>query len=521
MSPRLLGPGTATVAFVVAILVTVVVEWVGYQGQIVPTVADGITGATLLICGVVAWQRRSVSRVGPLMILSGFGWLLGTLVPALVLVHRGPLVHLHISYPTGRLHRTLAIVTVAVAYVVALVEPMTRNDVLTLVLAGLISVAAVDMFVRTAGPARKAGVPALIAAFAFAGVLTLGAVGRLAGWGVDRQMLLLYDGVVTSVAILLLLDLLYGRWVDSTVADLVVGLGDAESVSLRDQLRRAMGDSSVEIGYWIPEQETYVDDAGNPVDVPRNGETRSVTVIRDGEQPLAVLVHDAVVGQDQQLMAAVSTAARMAMTNARLRADIRERALRIAESRRRIVEAADRQRLDLEHRLAVGTLSRLAEVSRALDGVTANDARELRAELDCARDELLDFARGVRPADLSAGGLAAALPVLSGRSPVPVDLSVRVGRLPPVIEACVYFVCSEALANAAKHANARRVAVTVQSFSGEVRVSIVDDGTGGADPSVGTGLRGLVDRVEALGGTLTLRSRRGEGTELSVAVPTA
>ena len=113
--------------------------------------------------------------------------------PALVLVHRGPLVHLHISYPTGLLRRTAAIVTVAAAYVVALIEPIARNDVLTLVLAALIGVAAADVFVRTAGPARKAGRPALAAALAFAATLALGAVSRLANWGVDSQMLLLYE----------------------------------------------------------------------------------------------------------------------------------------------------------------------------------------------------------------------------------------------------------------------------------------------------------------------------------------
>ena len=325
---------------------------------------------------------------------------------------------------------------------------------------------------------------------------------------------------MTSVAVLLTLDLLFGRWVDSTVADLVVSLGATESVSLRDQLRRAIGDQSAEIGYWFAEQNRYVDDAGEPVDTVVREQTRTVTEIRDGDEPLAVLIHDSDVGQNTELMTAVSTAARMAMTNARLRSDIRERALRITQSRRRIVEAADRQRQDLERELTVGIIGRLTDVSRILVGVDVDGIRDVRAELDGARDELLDFAHGVRPAALADGGLAAALPILAERTPIPVHLSVAVGRMPAAIEACVYFVCSEALANIAKHANGDLATVAIVQDSGLVQATITDDGVGGADLGGGTGLRGLVDRVQALGGTLTLRSGRGDGTELSVAVPT-
>lgn len=202
-----------------------------------------------------------------------------------------------------------------------------------------------------------------------------------------------------------------------------------------------MGDPSVVVGYWIPDRQGYVDEDGKTLDIPANDNpandgVRTVTVIPDGHDPLAVLIHDAAVGQDPELIAAVSTAARMAMTNARLRAGIRERAVQIAESRRRIVEEADRQRQHLESRLALGPLGLLVEVSLALEAVRADGIQDVRAELDSARHELLDYAHGVRPADLSRGGLAAALPILALRSPVPVDLSVGVARMPAAIEAC-------------------------------------------------------------------------------------
>jgi len=125
----------------------------------------------------------------------------------------------------------------------------------------------------------------------------------------------------------------------------------------------------------------------------------------------------------------------------------------------------------------------------------------------------------VRPAALTAGGLAAALPLLVERSPVPVALTVRPDRAPAAVEACVYFVCAESLTNVIKHASATRVDIEVTRLGGQVRASITDDGAGGADPLAGTGLRGLADRVEALGGRLTVSSAQGAGTTVAATVP--
>jgi hypothetical protein len=332
-------------------------------------------------------------------------------------------------------------------------------------------------------------------------------------------MLLLYDAVIATVAVVLLLDLLFGRWVDSTVADLVIGLGGEASASLQVQLRRAMGDPSVVVGYWAQDIGRYVDDGGMEVLLPADHDTLAVTYVEDSGAPLAVLVHDPAVARDPELLSAVSAAARLAVTNVRLRAEIRDRAVNLAASRRRIVEAADQQRADLEGELAAGTQDRLAEVSCLLEGVDGDDAAGIRAELVSAREELVDFAHGVRPAALTGGGLTAALPLLAARSSVPVELTVRVDRAAAAVEACVYFVCAEALTNVAKHAAAGRVVIDVRDEDGDVRASISDDGAGGAAPSAGTGLRGLADRVEALGGRLTVSSAPGDGTTVVATVP--
>ena len=340
-----------------ALALAVAAEWIDYQpgDDLALIVADGVVGVVLVGCGVVAWERRGESRVGPLMALAGFTWLAGTLWAAALYLHRGPLVHLHISYPTGRLRRRLALATVIGAYVDAAVAPLARNDVVTLLLAALVALAAADVFLRTSGTARRAGIPALAAALAFAAVLALGAVQRLAGWGSDDEVLWAYDLVIGCLAVVLLLDLLRGRWEEAVVTDLVVDLGRrADTRTLRDELGRALGDRSLVLGYWIPEEERYVDDEGRPVELPEPGAGRAVTPIAEDSQPVAVLIHDAAVLEEPALVEAVASAARIAVSNARLQADVQARVRELAASRRRIVEAAAAQRGRLEHDLRAG-----------------------------------------------------------------------------------------------------------------------------------------------------------------------
>jgi signal transduction histidine kinase len=506
----------------------VVAEWVSYEpGDLGLVIADGIVGLVLVTCGIVAWERRGESRVGPLMVLSGYTWFAGNLWSQLLYLHRGPLVHLHISYPTGRLRRRLAQLTVAAAYVDAVVEPIARNDVLTLILAALVAAAALDGFLRASGTARRAGVPALAAALAFAGVLAFGAVERLAGWDADREALWAYDIVIACLAVVLLVDLLRGRWAEAVVADLVVDLGRrADTRTLRDELGRALGDRSLVLGYWLPEEGHYVDDAGRPVALPEPGAGRAVTPIAHDGQPVAVLVHDEAVMEDPALVGSVASAARMAVSNARLQAEVRARVRELAASRRRIVDAADAQRRRLERELREGAERRLAGVAGLLsqareeaDNAAAERLAEVEDELRSARAELHDFAQGIHPSSLTEGGLEAALPELTLRAGLPVELGVSVGRLPPAIEAAVYFLCSEALANTAKHAEATKATIAVSQSGGRLRVAIADDGIGGANPAGGSGLRGLADRIEALGGRLSVESLPRRGTRLLAEIP--
>jgi signal transduction histidine kinase len=517
----------------VAAAVAVTAEWTSYEpdDDARLAVADGVVGVVLLGSGIVAWDRRPDSRVGPLAGLAGLTWFAGTLVPGLLFVHRGPLVHLHLSYPSGRLRGRAARVTVVVAYLIAAIDPWARNAVTTLAVAGIVAGVAVASFLTTSGTARRARATALVAALAFTTVLAFGAIQRLAGWETDQGALWAYDIVVAGVAVVLLADLLRGRWADAVVADLVVDLGTrADTGTLRDALARALADPSLVLGYRLPDEARYVDDHGQPVDPTPHDPARVVTPVDHHGEPVAMLIHDTAVFDDPGLVESVAAAARLAVTNARLQADARDRVAEVAASRRRIVEAADAQRRRLAHDLRQGALQRLDEVAALLaaarhdadadaDGTVAALLHEIGDELTGTRTELDAFARGVHPRALTEGGLTAALPTLTERAGVPVELTVDDNRLPPAIEAALYFCCAEALTNIAKYAHSTQVRIIINRSDSHVTATIEDNGIGGADPTNGTGLHGLADRLEALGGQLTLHSPSGAGTHLYATLP--
>jgi signal transduction histidine kinase len=212
-----------------------------------------------------------------------------------------------------------------------------------------------------------------------------------------------------------------------------------------------------------------------------------------------------------------------AIANAESRAEL-------AASRSRVVAAGDEARRRIERDLHDGTQQRLVTLGlrlRAAEALAPRENSELRTELAAAVlsltravEELQEISRGIHPAILSRGGLAPALKSLARRSAVPVELQVDfAGRLPEQVEVASYYVVSEALTNAAKHSQASMLRVDAGTENGAVRLSIRDDGIGGADPGVGSGLIGLKDRVEALGGHFQVRSAPGEGTALEATIP--
>jgi PAS domain S-box-containing protein len=213
----------------------------------------------------------------------------------------------------------------------------------------------------------------------------------------------------------------------------------------------------------------------------------------------------------------------------RLHAELQVRLEELAASRARIVAAGDIERRRLERNLHDGAQQRLVALSLSLrlalqklesDPVAARDAfAEAGEELAVALDELRELARGLHPAILSDRGLRAAVEILAGRVPIPVDVDIPDERLPEPVEAAAYYLIAEALTNVTKYADASAVHIRLAASDGTVVVEVSDDGVGGADPATGTGLRGLADRVEALGGSLEMISPKDGGTSLRGQIP--
>jgi len=504
-------------------------------------VPDLLTGWTLIGCGLVSWSRRSASHSGPLLAATGFAWFapnftttgvgaLDWLSAHALYLHRGPLVQLVLTYPRGRPVRRLDGAAVAVGYAAAVVTPVWRSGVGQIALAAVLLAVAARGYVRAAGREHRLRLAALRATALVALVLAAIASIRLAAMAgiANSATLHLYQAMLCVLSIGLLIGLLRPAWERAEVTDLVVELGETRSATLRDELALALGDPSLQVGYWLSELGGFIDAEGQPVRVPESDAERATTTVERDGRPLAVLVHDRAVLTDPGLLEAVSSAAKLAAANARLQADVRARLAELRISRRRILEAGDEERRRLERRLRDGAERQLDELAKDLQDARTSAGEGTRerivvaeAQLRRTQDELRRLARGINPRVLTEQGLASALSSLAEESPVPVDLAVSASEADPGVEACAYFVCSEALANVAKHASASRVRIVVRGSDRRLEVEIEDDGVGGVDLTRGSGLRGLADRVETLGGTLTVVGPRGGGTSLIAVIPTS
>jgi signal transduction histidine kinase len=520
----LLGPAAEAVAY----------DW-GEPRRWVPDLA---VGWSFVGCGLAGWWRRPGSRTGPLMAAVGLTWFLGNFasvdVTALawlsshaLYLHRGLLVHCVLSFPSGRLASWPDRAMVTVAYLAA-VPILARDELVTTALGVLLVGVAVRGYATAFGPARRQRLLVVRASVAVGAVFAGGALARTAFTADgDAVALLAYEVVLCAIAVGLLIGLLGTAGERAEVTDLVVELAESPSGTLRDALAAALGDPSLQVGYRLAGSGEYVDAHGRAFPLPPAGSRRAVTPIEVDGRPIGVLVHEPAVLDDPGLLASIRSATRLAAANARLQAEVRAQVAEVAASRRRLVEAADAERRRLEDRLRNGAGRRLAAladrlaVGRSL--ATGGEMPALLAQADRQLgrtvEDLDELARGLHPRILDDTGLAGALADLTGHSRVPIELDVAVGELPRQVAAAAYFVCSEGLANLAKHAHATAGSITAAVRDGSLVVDIADNGVGGADAHAGSGLRGLADRVEALGGRLTVTSAAQAGTRLTAELP--
>jgi signal transduction histidine kinase len=484
---------------------------------------DAATGITLLALGAVVSLRRTPWRaVGSILAAAAMTWFAGSVAGWAVFLHRGPLAQLILTYPARRWWPSARAerIAVATAYGYALVYPIANNNVVTIAFAFALVAFAAWRYHASGRAMRRARVGALAGAGAFALVIAISAGLRLAGAPGGDALLAAYELVIILVASGLTADLLRGKWTQGLVTTLVVDLGQTgSSGTLGDQLARTLGDPTLTVGYWISDQDGYVDQRGRPRDLPDDDTDRRVTLIDQDGAPSVALIHDPAVLNDPSLLADITAATRLAIANARLQAEIRARMTEVEASRRRLVEAADEQRRQLERELRDGAGRHLTQVAEHLDAAGSQLA-DASATLNAAISDLHELARGIHPATLTDHGLPAAIGELAARSPVRVELTAPPAqRWPTDVEAAGYFVCAEAVTNVAKYAQASHIDIQITSEAERLQVEIADDGIGGADQRGGSGLRGLIDRVEALGGTLTIDSPPGQGTRLHAKLP--
>jgi signal transduction histidine kinase len=298
--------------------------------------------------------------------------------------------------------------------------------------------------------------------------------------------------------------------------------------------RRPVGGNNVTTQIWETgrpaRMDHYVDASGPVAALAREASFRSLVgtpIVVEGRlwgiMVAATLGEDPLPADTEGRLAGFTDLVATAISNAESRSDL-------AASRARVVAAADDARRRIERDLHDGAQQRLVLLAlqlRAAQAAVPAELGVLRTELDRSAEglasvleDLREIARGIHPAILAEGGLEAALKTLARRCPIPVELDVHTEmRLPERVEVAAYYVVSETLTNAAKHAHASRVRVDVVADDSVLRVGVKDDGAGGADPARGSGLVGLKDRVEALGGAISVQSPPGEGTELDVELP--
>lgn len=542
-------------------------SWVSLM---IPLVAGCYLGA-----GILAWLRRSSSTVGALLTAGGIIWLTTGLgnasVPALIAIGAvtatAPLaliVHLLVGFPSGRLGGGTERALVVAGYFTVLIlqAPLylfanfpPPYDALQIANRPGLQQAGVWVQ-RGVGIAVMACTAALLA-------------GRLrTATGAQRRVLvplylygivaILFEplaptvfapafgwGPITTYVIQLivagLIPVAFGWSImrggfarTAEVAELGAWFGVEEHArpSLGRALADTLGDPSLRLAFWVPERAEYVDADGRPVATPVADAGRGVSEIDLAGERIGAITYDIEAIGDRELVRTAGRVVALAVDRERLTAQLRANRDALLRSRQRIVEAADRERHRVERNLHDGAQQQmlalvmsLRMIEARLDGtdpVTRAMVTAAAGNLESAVRELRELARGLHPTLLGEVGLSGALESLAERSPIPVRLEVRLeDGTPGSTGVAAYYVVAEALTNAARHSKAERIDLRADRVADLLRIEVTDDGIGGACVAPGSGLEGLVDRVDSLGGRIWITSSAGAGTSVLAELPCA
>jgi signal transduction histidine kinase len=539
-------------------------------------ITSSAIGFSFLAAGLAAWRRWPANSLGLLFSIVGYLWLAPnvgylpyalpfTLGNAIAWIYPAALAHLALAWPTGRLRSRFELWVVVAVYAwdlgqsivsmlfwnpsasgcgpgcpanLLLVDGSSSIDnafgAWSLIVSLVVNATVLTLIIRhwqtARGWSRRAMTPLLWISFAvMAWTVTQSLASNLNFWLTsvalwDIAPLILLTGPAVFIVSTLLARSARGA-VGTAIVDLEPGSSPGQ---LRDALAFAIGDSTLQLAFRLSEEQGYGDTQGQHLDLADLAPGRAVTPLTETGE--VVLIYDQALEHEPQLVRLLASAAGLALEHSRLQAEVQAQLEQVRASRARIVEAGDSERRRIERDLHDGAQQRLVTLSLALAM-----ARDRAAEADPALGaliesaskearevitELRELARGIHPAVLTQTGLAGAVQALAERSPVPTTIAeVPPQRFPAAIEATAYFVVSEALANVAKHSHAGAARVTIRALPDSLVVTVSDDGTGGATPDGGSGLRGLSDRVAAAGGRLHIDSPPGAGTCLEADIP--
>jgi len=564
--PMLLSVATAA-AVVAALLIVLALTGEDVAGPALSAFLVCWLFIPYVAAGLIAWKRRPESKLGRLMVITGFltafSFLVWSAQPVFFSVGNAiqflpPALYLHLflAYPSGELRSKGDRWLVGAAYaaigltilrmifgegdnrnllawfdepeVVAILRTLQRVTVSAFLVLG-----AIRLILRRRHEGKPLRPAIAYVEDTFPLVLLMLAwlyIVQVLGW---EQWLPITRwttfAVIGVTPVLFLIALLQARLSRASVADLLVELGvNPGPAELQEAVARALRDPSATLAYWLPEFDSYADVDGRQLEVEDEPARATTPISREGV-PVALVLHDAALLDEPRLVASVAAATGMTIQNAQLQVELRARLQELRGSRVRILQAEQNERRRLERDLHDGAQQRLValsmelgELEERLDGNTELRKRieEARQEVTASLAELRNLAHGIHPAAVSDHGLAVALESLATRAPIPVQvIGAPRERLSEHVELAAFFIASEALTNVAKHSRASSAVVEFDKTVELLIVEVRDDGVGGASADAGTGLRGLADRVEALGGRLRVWSPAGRGTRVRAEIP--
>lgn len=526
--------------------------------------------------GAVAALRRPGNRMGAIMIAGALAWIVAGLanapIPALsavglvvALLPLALVAHLLHAFPSGRLRSTASRAIVAGLYVTALLlhapsyllrpdgagQPLTLADRPELAQLGLSVQDAVGgslmlatavllvLRLRASTPAQRR-VLAPLALYGIAAVVLVPLTNHLGG---DQLTLFAVQVLLLGLAPAAFAGaILRGGFAPTAgVRELSVWIGadGGGRATLRDALADALGDPSVELVVWAGERDRWLGPDGSPAALPDPRSGRGVVAVDADGRRVGAIVYDGALIADAAPVREAAGVIALALDRERLTAELLASREGLRRSRARIAAAADEERRRIARDLHDGVQGRLVLLAMRADALARGDghgagsgdgdgdalradAAVLRTELDGALAALRELVQGVLPAALAERGLGAAVDDLADRMPLPTRVHAGDERFPAEVESAAWFVIAEALANAVKHARASTLEVRVEADGGGLRLEVRDDGVGGASADGGgSGLRGLADRVDVLGGRLAVDSPRGGGTRIVAVIPCA